>query len=160
MKKTQKQTNLTHSDQSKTSGEEIFCYCIRLRRAANTVTDFYDRMLEPFGVSVNQFFLLISLARYAGMGTGRLAGIVGLEKSTLVRSLQPLIKEGWVEDCAPAGSRAHSWRLTAAGKSLLASAMPVWEKAQAKVLTALGGRQHLLWDCLADIVKLDDCQDG
>lgn len=125
-----------------------------MRRATSAVTDFYDDLLKPFGVTVNQFSLLAALKRHEGSGTGELARHMCLEKSTLVRSLQPLVKAQLVEDVAPEGIRAHNWRLSVSGRSLVEQATPIWKEAQARVRTALSDNHRQLFDLLEGLGTL------
>lgn len=114
------------------------CVCINLRRIAQKVTDFYDKALAPAGVSVNQYSLLVNISRVEGCGTGELAERVRLEKSTLVRTVQPLLRDGLIEDRAAAKSRRRRLYLTPAGEGVLQQAFPLWEKAQEDIAVKLG----------------------
>ncbi len=117
------------------------CYCINVRRAANRITDFYDSLLTPFGISINQFCILNNLSLMSGCGTGELADQLQLEKSTLVRSLKPLQQAGYIEDTSAPGSRARQLRLTDAGEKLLAEAKPSWEEAQKRIKAKFGSEE-------------------
>lgn len=117
------------------------CICIRMRRVAHTVTDFYDQALKPAGISINQFSLLMNISRLEGCGTGDLARHVRLEKSTLVRTLQPLLKAGLIVDTSPAGGRRRQLQLSPSGRALLEQAIPLWNTAQ-KALRAKLGKNH------------------
>ena len=113
------------------------CVCIRLRRIAQKVTEFYDNALKPAGVSVSQYSLLINIHRKEGCGTGELAQQVKLEKSTLVRTLQPLIRDGLVTDKSSAKSRQRKLYLTPLGNDVVKTALPLWSKAQEEILSKL-----------------------
>lgn len=114
------------------------CVCINLRRIAQKVTDFYDNALKPAGVSVNQYSLLVNISRMEGCGTGELAQRVRLEKSTLVRTLQPLLRDGFIVDKSSGPSRRRQLYLTPPGESVLKKAFPLWSKAQEEVAVKLG----------------------
>lgn len=114
------------------------CLCINLRRVAQKVTDFYDRVLQPVGVSVNQYSLLVNISRMEGCGTGELAQRVRLEKSTLVRTLQPLLRAGLIEDKAPGKARRRRLYISPQGEEVLQKAFPLWQKAQGELAGALG----------------------
>ena len=114
------------------------CLCIRMRRAAQKVTDFYDQMLSSTGLTVNQFSLLVNISRMEGCGTGELARKVGQEKSTLVRTLQPLIRNGLVKDRSSEGERRRRLYLTPQGTATLTKAVPLWKKAQTALAEKLG----------------------
>lgn len=114
------------------------CYCINLRRAASRLTERYDRALAPLGISVSQYSVLASLKGRDGCGTGELARALHLEKSTLVRTLQPLFKAGLVEDRSAQGSRARKLHLTIMGEEVLAKAITAWKETQSAIKATLG----------------------
>lgn len=114
------------------------CVCISLRRIAQKLTDFYDKALAPAGISINQYSLLRNISRMEGCGTGELARHVRLEKSTLVRTLQPLMRDGLIVDKAPEGTRRRSLFLSPAGRAVLETAIPLWQSAQEEVIARLG----------------------
>lgn len=111
---------------------------MRLRRISQKITDLYDDILSPAGVSANQFSLLANISRMEGCGTGELARRVRLEKSTLVRTLQPLLRDGLIVDNSSAGNRKRQLCVTPAGHEVLEKAVPLWNKAQAEVVSKLG----------------------
>ncbi|MDL2283527.1 MarR family winged helix-turn-helix transcriptional regulator [Oxalobacter sp. OttesenSCG-928-P03] len=130
------------------------CYCIRLRRAAGRITDHYSEALSLTGLTVNQFSLLATLFKIEGCGTGQLAEAVGLEKSTLVRTLAPVIKAGYIRDDAPEKSRRRQLYLTPKGKETLAMATPLWQKAQAGIREKLGKKHQEIMALLDELDTL------
>lgn len=114
------------------------CHCINLRRANNAVTKYYDRMLGPCGVTVNQYSLLINLKRMERANIAELAHHVDLDRTTLVRTIRPLLDRGLMEDLSAPGSRDRVLTVSAAGEGVLKSAVPLWERAQRDIETALG----------------------
>lgn len=133
---------------------EHSCYCIHLRRAANGVSQFYDSFLAPTGLSVNQFSLLLNLERLGSGSVSDLAHYVGLERTTLVRTLRPLLERGLITDAAETGRRSRDLRLTEAGRRAVDQGLPLWERAQAEISRRLGpeGAEtlHQLLDALTD----------
>ncbi|MDR1125916.1 MAG: MarR family winged helix-turn-helix transcriptional regulator [Deltaproteobacteria bacterium] len=117
---------------------EAPCICISLRRISHKVTDFYDKALKSTGVSINQYSLLINISRMEGCGTGELAQRVRLEKCTLVRTLQPLLRDGLIADKSSGTARRRRLHLTPAGEDVLKKALPLWDKAQEDVAVKLG----------------------
>jgi DNA-binding MarR family transcriptional regulator len=87
-------------------------------------------MILPFGISVSQFSILVNLKDLSGCGVGELAQWLQLEKSTLARTLKPLVKAGYVEDASPKNVRPSRLRLTRAGEDILIAAGPAWQEAQ------------------------------
>src|SRR5882724_8925118 len=76
------------------------CSCLRFRRVTRRITQIYDRLLEPAGLTVNQFGLLARLygasLRREVLPISTLAERVGMDPTTLNRSLKPLEKAGFV----------------------------------------------------------------
>src|ERR1700694_3505270 len=77
------------------------CTCLRLRRTTRSVTQLYDRLLQPAGLTANQFGLLArlyaaSLGGSDGISIGVMAESVGMDPTTLNRNLKPLEAVDWV----------------------------------------------------------------
>ena len=102
------------------------------------MTDYYDRMLAPSGITVSQFSLLRNLRRLEVATASDLADRVELERSTLVRTLKPLLEAGLIEDKAAPGTRNRRLRVTAAGEQVLAEALARWREAQKGIAKRLG----------------------
>lgn len=114
------------------------CYCINLRRAANAISGLYDKFLSPIGLSINQMSLLINLNRLESASVSDLAIFVGLERTTLVRTLKPLIDRGLIADIAASGRRNRVLQLTETGKLSLEQGLPLWESAQSEIERRIG----------------------
>ena len=131
------------------------CVCIHARRIAQKITHFYDTMLQPAGVSVAQYSLLVNIARLEGCGTGELAEQVRLEKSTLVRTLQPLLRNGLITDVSLGTSRKRRLCLTPSGKAVVKKAFPLWTKAQKELHKALGKNHDYLIEIFTALESLE-----
>ncbi|MDR3200811.1 MAG: MarR family winged helix-turn-helix transcriptional regulator [Spirochaetales bacterium] len=117
------------------------CYCVSLRRAAKAVTEYYDTLLAPSGITINQYSLLVNTGRIAPCSVSKLAAAMRLERSTLVRNMKPLFQAGLLMDSSPDGSRDRKLRLTRAGYKCLKTAVPLWEKTQMKLKGRIGERK-------------------
>jgi DNA-binding MarR family transcriptional regulator len=119
------------------------CSCLRLRRITRRVTQIYDRLLEPAGLTVSQFGLLARLygakVRREIVPIGALAERMGMDPTTLNRSLKPLESQRFIANSIdPNDQRIRIVRITAAGITKLSQAVPLWRKAQRQVDVALG----------------------
>ncbi len=119
------------------------CTCLRLRRTTRRVTQIYDRLLEPAGMTVNQFGLLARLygasLRRETLPISVLAERLGMDPTTLNRSLKPLEAEGLVTNADdPADRRVRAVLITEQGIAKLREAVPLWRKAQGQIDEALG----------------------
>ena len=125
------------------------CFCINLRRAAGVLSDFYDKSLSKAQLTTSQFSLMKSLSRVQPCTVTALANEMGLERTTLVRTIKPLIERGLIHDLAPAKSRNKLLSLTEDGWALMDYASSLWDEAQAAVIAYMGADQmetllHLL----------------
>lgn len=115
------------------------CTCLRLRKTTRRVTQIYDRILEPAGLSIAQFSLLAQLMEGRGLSIGALAEALVTDPTTLTRNLKPLLDRGLLrvfED--PQDRRRRLIYLTDAGRAAVPIAYPLWRKAQARIAALLG----------------------
>lgn len=113
------------------------CVCLHTRMAARAVTRAYNAALRPVGIEVTQLSLLASIAQGGSGSVSALAERLAFERTTLVRNLAHLEREGLVERLPPQG-RAVNYRLTALGEARTEAALPLWRAAQNDVEAALG----------------------
>jgi DNA-binding MarR family transcriptional regulator len=124
------------------------CTCSKLRQLNRKITSIYDQYLLPDGLTVCQYSLLARIGKYGPMGAIPLANYMDMDRSTLSRSLKPLIASGWVETVdlpleMLTDKRSFGVQLTAAGKAKWATAQPNWHKAQEEIDVLLGAQTHL-----------------
>ena len=110
------------------------CLCLHLQRAARAVARRFDEALRPLGLTSGQFSLLMSLNRPEPPTIGRVAGVLAMDRTTLTANLKPLARRGLVEIRLDAADRrSRRLVLTAAGSSLLAAALPIWQREHAAI---------------------------
>ena len=114
------------------------CAVMRTRMAARSLTRAYNEALRPLGLMTTQFTLLVAIKRGAPGSISQLAERLAMERTTLTRNLQLLVKAGLVEVGPEGYRRARALSLTAAGEAKLAEALPVWRAAQDRLVAKLG----------------------
>lgn len=125
------------------------CYCLMLRRAASSVTDMYDKALAEYGITLNQFSIIINLNNMSMATTTELAQQIGLERSTLVRNLKSIMAMGYIENVSGENERNNHLKVTSSGRHLLKLTIPVWQSVQDKISESLGSKNAaLLMDML------------
>ncbi|MBR8058542.1 MarR family winged helix-turn-helix transcriptional regulator [Burkholderia dolosa] len=122
------------------------CNCLALRQAARFVTQLYERHLAPTGVTPAQFAIMASLARRPDTLMSELADTLVMDRTTLLRALKPLQRDGFVTTAASEhDARAHALRLTRLGERTFAQAKLAWQAAQDEFETQFGrGRAKAL----------------
>jgi len=122
------------------------CLCLHVQRAARALARRFDEALRPLGLTNGQFSLLMSLIRPEPPGMASVSSLLGMDRTTLTAALKPLERRGLVTAVPdPSDRRGRRLSLTREGKTLLASAVPVWEQTHLKVTGLLrdGDADHL-----------------
>ncbi|MGH7030438.1 MAG: MarR family winged helix-turn-helix transcriptional regulator [Stellaceae bacterium] len=124
------------------------CLCLHLQRAARAVARHFDEALRPLELTSGQFSLLMSLNRPRPPGIGDVSAVLAMDRTTLTANLKPLQRRGLVEvTVGDSDRRQRQLSLTAAGRALLAAALPVWTREHAAVeslLTSTGAHPDRL----------------
>lgn len=109
------------------------CHCLAARRRAREITRLYEENLRPHGLRATQFSILAALALKGPTPLGELAEFLGLERTSLTRSANRLVDEGWVTEAESEDARVRKLTLTLAGRETVESAYPAWKDAQDEV---------------------------
>ena len=110
------------------------CLCLHVQRAARALARRFDEALRPVGLTQGQFSLLTSLNRPEPPTMGEVADLLALDRTTLTANLKPLDRRGLVQVVVdPNDRRSRRLVLTAAGRTLLAAAAPIWKREHADV---------------------------
>ena len=114
------------------------CTCFNIRRVSRVITQFFDAEVRRHGMRPTQTPILRALQAKNAWGMAELSEWLGLERTTLLRNLRPLQRDGLVR-ANGAGRGGHvELQITAKGRAALAKTVPAWRSAQAKVVATLG----------------------
>src|SRR5438552_16925670 len=94
------------------------CFCLASRQAARKITRLYDSYMQESGIRITQFTILSQLMLRGEMPIGKLAGILGTERTTLTRNLAPLDAQRWISIKAGDAPRAHMIAITRSGRNV------------------------------------------
>ncbi|MDX2258631.1 MAG: MarR family winged helix-turn-helix transcriptional regulator [Hyphomicrobiaceae bacterium] len=117
------------------------CVCLGLRKAARQVARRYDEALRPLDLTSGQFSIIAALVGETALPLGALAERLGMDRTTLNRNLKPLEARRLIATAAAeVDKRVRGLALTAAGRNVLAQALPLWASAQEGSARRLGER--------------------
>jgi DNA-binding MarR family transcriptional regulator len=114
------------------------CACFNLRKAARAVTQMYEAALEPSGIRATQLSVLVALSLTERAPLSRVADALLMDRTTLTRNLRPLERRGWVRTERGPDRRERYLVLAATGRAALDRALPLWEKAQGRIVEQIG----------------------
>jgi DNA-binding MarR family transcriptional regulator len=123
-----------------TSIEQIATLCLagRLRLLNRVVTNLYDDAMRPLGIRLSQGNVLAVTAQLGVARPAEVCDRLQLDASTLSRTVDRMVENGWLEIVPDADGRSQPFRLTAEGRRLMKKVVPAWEKAQAEARKLLG----------------------
>ena len=120
------------------------CLCLHLQRAARVVARRYDQAFRGLQLTSGQFSLLMALHRDAPVNVAAVAALLGADRTTITANLKPLVRSRLVEVVHDAGDRrVRRLRLTPAGRSVLAAAVPIWRRVQTELVRQVASRNRL-----------------
>ena len=120
------------------------CIAMRLRQINRMVTRLYDEALRPLGFTVNQLNILATIVTRGPITPGQLGQMLGMEKSTVSRTIERMCKHGWIDIGPGKDKRSQSLKATPKGRQLLITAAPIWHELQANVLDSTAENAGLL----------------
>jgi DNA-binding MarR family transcriptional regulator len=117
------------------------CVCFNLRRVTRMVTQFYDAEMRRHGIRPTQGTILASLNARDSWTMAELSDWLGMDRTTLVRNLRPLQRDGLVQ--AEGGGRGNRVELaiTAKGRKQIEKLTPAWKSAQSAAVKTLGEKR-------------------
>lgn len=114
------------------------CVCANVRRLARLATRLYDEEMRPAGMESGQFSLLATIRHVPGISQTHIARRLGMDTTSLTRTLDVLLKHGWIEKAHAADRRSRVFTTTREGKAQLRRARPYWQRAQKRFAPLVG----------------------
>ncbi len=122
------------------------CNCFAVRQAARHITKHYERHLSAAHVTSTQFSILVVLFEKPGMTMNELADAMVMDRTSLVRAIKPMQRDGWLKtEAAAKETRKLVLSLTQRGLQKVEEAAPLWEKAQQEFESKVGSESAANW---------------
>ena len=117
------------------------CVCFNLRWVTRAVTQFYDAEMRRHGIRPTQGTILASLMSKDSWNMAELSDWLGMERTTLVRNLRPLQRDGLVQINGGGRGRLVELAITAKGRKQIEKLAPAWKSAQSAAVKTLGEKR-------------------
>jgi DNA-binding MarR family transcriptional regulator len=117
------------------------CVCFNLRRVSRIMTQSFDAEMRRHGIRTTQGSVLAALHGAGVSNMAELSEMLGMERTTLLRNLRPLQRDGWVT--VEGGGRGGRVELsiTAKGRKQIEKLVPAWQSAQRTAVQTLGEKR-------------------
>ena len=114
------------------------CMCASLRRAARLLSQLYEDALRPEGLRATQFTILQALSLAGEVTQGQLGQMLGMDSTTLTRTLTIMSRQGWIRKRR--GEDRREWRMSLSkkGEVQFRNALPLWQQVQDGLRDRLG----------------------
>lgn len=109
------------------------CLVLNTVMAARALTRRYDKVLRPFEISVVQFTVLMTVQNSPRMSVNSMAARISMDRTTLLRNLEPLSRRGLVVAGRPEKGNVRHYELTGKGAALLEDILPLWRESQVEL---------------------------
>ena len=117
------------------------CVCFNLRWVTRAVTQFYDAEMRRHGIRPTQGSILAALQSKNSWTMAELSDSLGMDRTTLVRNLRPLERDGLVEAAGGGRGKLVELAITAKGRKQIEKLTPAWKSAQNAVVKTLGEKR-------------------
>ena len=114
------------------------CVCFNLRWVTRVVTQFFDAELRRHGIRPTQRTILMALSAEESWTMAALSDWLGMDRTTLVRNLRPLRRDGMVQAVGGGRGSRVELSITAKGRKKIKESLPAWRSAQNAALKTLG----------------------
>jgi DNA-binding MarR family transcriptional regulator len=117
------------------------CVCFNLRWVTRAVTQFYDAEMRRHGIRPTQGTILSSLMAKDSWNMAELSDWLGMERTTLVRNLHPLQRDGLVHTKGGGRGKLVELAITSKGRKQMEKLRPAWKSAQRAAVKTLGEKR-------------------
>lgn len=107
------------------------CFALQARKTANQIARIYNNAVADLGLEMSQISTLFLIAVEGADTMARAADVLGVERSTLVRNIGVLQRDGFVTRSTGVG--VAGYRLTASGRTMVEKAIPRWQSIQQSI---------------------------
>jgi DNA-binding MarR family transcriptional regulator len=117
------------------------CVCFNLRWVTRKVTQFFDAEMRRHGIRPTQWSILAALMTRNSWNMAELSDWLGMERTTLVRNLRPLQRDGLLRVSGGGRGRLVELAIAAKGRKQMEKLTPAWKSAQRAAIKTLGEKR-------------------
>jgi len=107
-----------------------YCKCVNARKEYFRIKRIYDSFLKEAGITSSQLSLLVEFGNKDNNSFIKIGDKLGVDRTTVVRNVKTLLKNGWIEKVSPVKHGNLYYKLTDSGCRVIEKSLPLWEDAQ------------------------------
>ena len=131
------------------------CMCASFRRASRVLSQRYDEAMRPLGFTIAQFTILQALSLTGEVRQARLGEILAIDSTTLTRTLELMVRRGWIVKRFGKDRRERFIGPSKLGKREFDRALPAWQKVQEQLRTQMGEKRwKTLFNLTTDVTAM------
>jgi len=134
------------------------CACTSIKKLSRVLGRVYDAALAGSPMNVTQLAVLRCITRRQGEPLMHVADELEMDRSSLYRALDPMVREQWVEIAPGIDDRSRTAVITRRGHQLLKKAGEQWEKVQSRVVGRFGRGEWAAF--VANVERLRACAEA
>jgi DNA-binding MarR family transcriptional regulator len=115
--------------------------CFALCQAKRFISQIYGQHLANVGLTTTQYSILDRLHKLGDMTTRQLSVALGMGRTSIVRAIRPMQRDGLLESRKDGGHHELTIALLKSGVARLNKAFPHWIKAQSEFEKRLGSQR-------------------
>jgi DNA-binding MarR family transcriptional regulator len=131
------------------------CACTSIKKLSRVLGRVYDAALATSPINVTQLAVLRCIDRRKGEPLMRVAVELEMDRSSLYRALDPMVRDEWVKIRAGTNARSRTAVITSKGYRVLAKGGRQWEQVQTRVVERFGRSE---WSAfVAQVDRFREC---
>jgi len=134
------------------------CACTSIKKLSRVLGRVYDAALAGSPMNVTQLAVLRCIARRKGEPLMHVADELEMDRSSLYRALNPMVRQRWIEIAVGIDERSRKAVITRKGHQLLQKAGEQWEKVQSRVVGRFGRGEWAAF--VSNVEKLRACAEA
>jgi DNA-binding MarR family transcriptional regulator len=134
------------------------CACTTIKKVSRILGRTYDAALSSSGINVTQLAVLRCISRREGEPLARVARELELDRTSLYRAIDPMVRDGWLVIAEGTNARSRQAKITKKGTRILAKAAVGWDDLQKRMIEGFGDKAY--GSLMSELNRLADCAES
>ena len=134
------------------------CACTTIKKLSRVLGRTYDEALLGTEINITQLAVMRCISRREGEPLARVAHELEMDRTSLYRAINPMIRDGWIVLAEGTDARSRSAKITKKGSQVLIKAGKGWDGIQERLINKFGSRSYNA--LMAELNRLADCAEA